>query len=246
MFFLPDTFPREDEEEAKRCVIQAVGSSRYPMDLECDCYALEERTKPMDAARKKVLASMHGMEIELIKDLAESGKLTREAMLMIDGSLQFYGNLEREREAFRNVAGVAKSFDLHQRIGSGRNLKQIGTLVAELRPQHRTPARKVCVSRTNLKIAAWYLRLHSTKNVATRGSADGVVKLEIFPEDAVSTTPRLDADRCQRISESILALRHPTTSSNDPRWASHLYPIHITERYIKTRFRSERAIKAYL
>ena len=246
VFFLPDTFTEADKDEAEQLVKSAAGSSRWPLALDFECYVLEEGTEPVDAARKKVLAGMHEMEIALIKDLADSDKVTRDDMLMIDGSLQFYGNLDRAREAFRNVVGVAKSFDLHQRVGTGRNAKQVGALVAGLRHRHRTPARKITVSRTNLAIGAWYLRLHSAKHLAGLGIDDGVVKLELFPDGEAGHQRPLPTDRCDLISRNVLALRHPTTPSTDPRWASHLYPIHLTERYIRTRFRDERAIRAYL
>jgi hypothetical protein len=246
VFFLPYTFDQANKEEAKCLVKRAASSSCWPLDLDFGCYVLKEQTEPLDADRKKVLSDMHEMEIDLIKDLADSEKVTRDDMLMIDGSLQFYRNLDRAREAFRNVVGVAKSFDLHRQVGTGKNSKQVGPLVAELKHRHRTPARKVTVARTNLAIGAWYLRLHSAKHLAGLGVDDGVVKLELFPDGATSRPSPLPTDRCNLISRHILALRHPTTPSADPRWASHLYPIHLTERYIKTRFRDERTIRAYL
>lgn len=246
VFFLPDTFSETDKVEAERLVRDAASSSRWPLTLDFDCYVLEPQTEPLDAARKKVLSGMHEMEIDLIKDLADSEKVTRDDMLMIDGSLQFYGNVDRAREAFRNVVGVAKSFDLHQRIGSGRNTKQIGVLVAGLKNRYRTPARKIAVTRTNLVIGAWYLRLHSAENLAGLAVDDGVVKLELFPDGGVGDQRPIATDRCDLISRNVLALRHPTTPSTDPRWASHLYPIYLTERYIRTRFRDERTMRAYL
>ena len=246
VFLLPDTFPKIDKTEAKRLVQDAASSSRWPLDLNFDSYILEGQTEPLDAARKRMLASMHEMEIDLIKNLADSEKVTRENMLMIDGSLQFYGNFDRAREAFRNVVGLAKSFDLHQRVGHGQSAKQVGGLIAGLKHRHRTPARKVTVPRTNLAIGAWYLRLHSEKQLAGLSVDDGVVKLELFPDGEAGHQRPLATDQCDRISQSVLALRHPTTPSADRRWASHLYPVHLTERYIKTRFRDDQTIRSYL
>lgn len=246
VFFLPDTFAETDKKDAENLIKNTAQSSRCPLDLEVDYYTLKDRTEPLDAARQKVLSRMHGMEIDLIQHLAVSEKVTQDDMLIIDGSLQFYGNLDRAREAFRNVVGVAKSFDLHQRIGKGPNAKDIGALVAGLKDGRRTPARKVSVLRTDLVIGAWYLRLHRVGRGAGLATDDGVVKLELFALDGVDRQKPLSAARCDRISRHVLQLRHPTTPSTDPRWASHLYPIHLTERYIKTRFRDERAMKPYL
>ena len=246
ILFLPGTISKADTSEARKRVREAAATSRMPLDLRLELYSTSEGEKPIEAARKKIITTMHGMEIELIKELAESGDVTREAMLMIDGSLQFYGNLEQEQEAFRNVVGVAKSFDLHQKIGTGEKAKEAGALVAGLRHHHRTPARKV--EHRNLKIGAWYLRLHGDAGTTYAGLAitDGVVKLEVFPENPTSEDAILDANRCEVISSNVLALRHPTTPRSDSRWASHLYPIHLTESYIKKRFRSDQVIRASL
>ena len=244
ILFIPETFSAEDVGKARRLVRETARSSRLPLDLDLECYSLNEEEKPIDGARKKVLSSMHEMEINLIKELAELRKLMRDSLLMIDGSLQFYGNLEREKEAFRNVVGVAKSFDLNQRIGTGPNAKEVGVLVAYLRHCFRTPARKV--SHRNLTIGAWYLRLHSQQSHPSLAITDGVVKIEIFPDNPTSSEPVLHTDRCNLISKNVLALRYPTTPWTDSRWSSHLYPIHLTEQYIKTRLRSDRSIRACL
>ena len=247
VFFLPNTFPDADRINAQQAVREAARSSRYPVALECECYNLEQGTAPLDAVRKKMLSSMHEKEITLIEKLATK-KASRDDLLMIDGSLQFYRGLEQAgaREAFRNVVGVAKSFDLNDRVGRGRNTKQVGTLVAGLRHRHRTPARKISVARTNRAIGAWYLRLHAKARQAGFADDDGVVKLELFPDNVLDSERGISTDRCDLISRNVLALRHPTTPSTDERWASHLYPIHLTERYIKTRFRDDRTIRAYL
>lgn len=245
VLFLPNTFAPGDIRESRPAIQQAAKDHRRPLDLDLECYDVDEEVPPIEGARQHVLRVMHEMEIACIADLAKSGRVTRDALLMIDGSLQFYEDLWAHKEAFRNVVGVAKSFDLHQVLGrKGRSRTMVGAVVAELRPKHRTPARQV--PHRNLTIGAWYLRLHSARSHAGLTSTDGVVKLEIFPDDPTGSKPILDANRCNRISSDVLAFRHPTTPWTDGRWASHLYPIHLTERYIKTRFRTDRTIQAYL
>ena len=244
ILFLPDTFSDEDTKTARHEVARAAYGSRFRFDLELDVYPIKSDTDPIDSARERSLSRMHGMEIRLITQFSESGSVTRDALLMIDGSLQFYENLDRQREAFRNVVGVAKSFDVHQRVGTGSNAREVGVIVAHLKHRHRTAARKI--EHRNLSIGAWYLRLHSPKPISGLGVTDGVVKIEIFPDNPTGTEPALDANRCNVISENVLSLRHPTTPWNDSRWASHLYPIHVTERYIRTRFKSDRTMMSML
>lgn len=246
IFFFPDAFSEKDNNDVKNCVTDAANSSRCPLDFEFLFYIVDQITEPIAKARQSALSSMHKMEIDLIKHLADSEKIKREKMLMIDGSLQFYDNLDQAREAFRNVVGVAKSFDLHKRIGRGRNSKQVGAVVAGLRQRHRTPVWKVGESDHTPTVGAWYLRLHSPTHIAGLGIEDGVVKLEVFPEKGPGNIEPIETSKCDLISRNVLALRHPTTPSFDSRWASHLYPIHLTERYIRTRFRDDRTVKAYL
>lgn len=114
ILYFPDSFSEEDLETASRAASDAAKSSRLPLELEFETYEVggqNDRT-PMDAARARVLKRMHEMEISRISSLTAAGDVSRDALLLIDGSLAFYGNLEQHTEAFRNVVGVAKSFDL--------------------------------------------------------------------------------------------------------------------------------------
>lgn len=244
ILFLPDTFSDEDKKTARSEIMRAENGPRYRFNLELDMYPIKPDTVPVDSARERSLTNMHRMEIDLIEHFSKSGKVTRDSLLMIDGSLQFYENLDRQRESFRNVVGVAKSFNVHQKVGTGSKAKAVGTIVASLKHRHRTPARKI--EHRNLSIGSWYLRLHSPKPIVGLGVTDGVVKVEVFPDNAPETELSLDTNRCNIISENVLSLRHPTTPWDDSRWASHLYPIHVTERYIKTRFKNNRTMMAIL
>ena len=246
ILFLPDSFRDHELREMRERVRSAARSSSQRISLGLECYRVDENEEPIDGARKKVLSEMHKLETDLIRDYAQARKVRRDRLLIIDGSLQFYENLERNKEAFRNVVGVSKSFKLNRRVGSGAGASRVGTQVAHLRPRHRTPAHKVHIPRGNLTVGAWYLRLRSPTQYSNSFSTDGVVKLEIFPDDATGSEPALDTDRCNRISSHILALRHPATPSTDFRWASHLYPVYLTERYIKSRFRREMVMRAIL
>ncbi len=246
ILFLPDSFRDSELRKMREQVRRAADSSPPMIALDLECYRVDENEEPIDGARKRVLSEMHRLETDLIRDYAAARKVSRDRLLIIDGSLQFYENLEQNKEAFRNVVGVSKSFKLNRRVGSGAKAKRVGTQVAHLNPWHRTPAHKVHVPRGNLTIGAWYLRLRASMQNPGSFSTDGVVKLEVFPDDATGPEPMLDAGRCDRISSHILALRHPATPSTDSRWASHLYPVYLTERYIKSRFRSEMIMRAIL
>lgn len=245
-FFFPDSFAKEDLTEAKEVVCTAAKSSRLPLNLDFDYYQVDDTDKlPMDRARAKVLQKMHSMEICRIADLARGGEISRDSLLLIDGSIDFYTDMDRHKEAFRNVVGVAKSFDLHRRFHvRSKGAERVGALISRLLPGTRTPA--LGTQHRNLTIASWYLRLQGRRRIPGLEPQDGVIKIEVFPNAASGDTPTIDAARCDRLSEHIFALRAPATPNTDARWASNLYPVYLTERYIKTRFRSHHSIRACL
>ena len=244
--FFPDSFSDEDLRAAETYACTAARTSRLPLDLAFDRYEVDDtdRRPPVDRARARILHRMHGMEVDRIAALAKAGDVSRDALLLIDGSIDFYVDMDRYKEAFRNVVGVAKTFDLHRPYLSGSAAERVGALVSRLPTAHRTPARGT--AHRNRTIASWYLRLHGRNRMASLEYPDGVVKVEVFPDNPTHDSPKLDAARCDRISEHIYALRAPATPNADSRWASHLYPIHLTERYIKTQFRNDQSIRACL
>lgn len=246
ILLFPDSFSDEDLADAESAACEAAKDSRLPLDLSFDRYEVDDTDSrpPVDRARARVLHKMHRMEVDRIVSMAKAGAISREALLLIDGSIEFYFDMDRHKEAFRNVVGVAKSFDLHRPYQSGSSAERVGTLISRLPAGHRTPARGT--PHRNLTIASWYLRLHGRSRMASLEYPDGVVKIEVFPDDPSHESPTMDAARCNRISEHVLALRAPATPNIDARWASHLYPVHLTERYIKTQFRSDRTIRACL
>ena len=244
--YFPDSFSAEDLADAETVACNAACTSRLPLDLSFDHYEVDDSDNrpPMDSARARVLHKMHAMEVDRIVTLAKAGDISRDALLLIDGSIEFYVDMDRHREAFRNVVGIAKSFDLHRPYLTGRSAERVGALISRLPPGHRTPARGT--PHRNLTIASWYLRLHGRNRMASLEYPDGVVKIEVFPDEPAHDSPTMDAARCNRLSEHVLALRAPATPNTDARWASHLYPVHLTERYIKTQFRNDRSIRACL
>ncbi len=242
----PDSFSHEDLEDARKVVIGAAKASQVQLELSFDHYEVDDlgNTPPVDKARAKVLSKMHNMEVQQISSLAKAEEISREALLLIDGSIEFYSDMNQLKEAFQNVVGVAKQFDLHKPYHSSSKSERVGSLISRLPPKHRTPARGA--KHRNLTIASWYLRLRGRKGMTNLEYPDGVVKIEVYPDDPSHDSPKIERAKCNRISEHVLALRAPATPHNDRRWASHLYPVHLTERYIKTRFHSDKTVRACL
>lgn len=238
---LPDTFDQSDIERIRLIVQKAESMSKRKLGIDkVETYDVGGSEKPSDQARKAVLKHMHEKEIEVIESLACSGKVTRDSMLVIDGALEFYEKFQSE--SFRNVVGVSKWFDLNQPIGTGDKKIQAGTLVAGLPDKHRTPA--ISLKHRNLQIGTWYLRIRDAKYL--RNPQDGVVKIELFSDKPTDSKQKLKSGRCDTISGHVLALRNVSTPLTDTRWASHLYPVYMTEQFAKAQFYKPEVLAALL
>ena len=49
----------------------------------------------------------------------------------------------------------------------------------------------------------------------------------------------LDSDEIDRISANLINERNPTCYGSDNRWANHLYPVYLTESFIKSKYLSD-------
>ncbi len=240
ILLMPSTYSPEDLRCAKKEIKKVENLSRMTLNLKVCTYdvQIDNQKDTVAEARKVILKKMHICEIDEIQRLVSSKSVTRDSLLMIDGALEFYEQFKHED--FRNVVGVSKQFNTNKFLGRGAKKKHAGSIVSALKSQHRTPAYKI--EHRNLAIASWYLRLQRADIL--RKPEDGVVKVEVFPENP-SNADSMDNSLCSSFSSHILALRHPTTPVTDGRWASHLYPVYLTERYAKTQFQKSETIAAY-
>lgn len=185
----------------------------------------------------KIQTTMMGMEVELIREMVDSNKLETNKMLMIDGSLQFSGV---EDGVFENVVGVSKSFNPNMPGLFRSKYKQIGSYLTSLKFGERTPVFVYEVEgkkRKTSSIGAWYLRIHHENKL--RRPLDGVVKVEKIATTQAQKERGFDTDMINEISRSILLERNVTCYGNDLRWPNHLYPIYLTEMFLKNSFVSD-------
>ena len=245
LLLIPRTFSKSDTKVFQDVVTKTLASSRRPITIQVKDY--EPEGKGYDEAAKKaraaVLNEMHRQELTQADRLINSTSFKPSDFLMIDGSLAFPDQNSRMRAAFRNVVAVAKSFDPSNRVGKGKKARDIGEFLANLPPACRTPVFRSSASSFSSQIAYWYLRLRAHSSFTNPEM--GVVKVEVYLDSTGGKTRRVNTNRCNRISYELLALRYPITPIHDARWASHLYPIHVTERYLKARFSNPRQLAAY-
>ncbi len=118
-------------------------------------------------------------------------------------------------------------------------------MIAQLPLYHRTPAFKF---KSNVAageggavhFATWYIRIRDIKH--TISPFDGVVKVEKLLVDDKTVRDGLGSEVIDSISAHIMWERNPTCYGSDRRWANHLYPIHLTERCLKSHRLSDHVI----
>ena len=189
-----------------------------------------------DRAIVKILEHMHNAEINLVAELVRRGRLDKKNFLVKDGSLEYRVLPDRKfnPKNYGFVIGVSKKFnpllvhDTNKEINPG--------FVADLPTFHRTPV--VIVERGNFhgenKFAVWYVRLRDQK--FTDSPFDGVVKVEkILVTDDERRTNKIDSGEVDMLSACLVNERNPVCYGTDGRWANHIYPIFLTESFIKSR-----------
>ncbi len=102
---------------------------------------------------------------------------------------------------------------------------------------HRTPvARYENASYLgDVKFGVWYIRIRDKKY--TRTPFDGVIKVEKIMMDEEKDTG-IDSEEIDLISATLINERTPTCYGTDKRWANHLYPVFLTESYVKSQYMS--------
>lgn len=198
---------------------------------------------PVNAAIAKANTMMHDMEIDILGNMVNSGSLEPDRMLIVDGPLQFIRQDTGKPEfadMFYNVVGVSKSFDpmLPTSSKTRRGGAQIGAELLKLECGERTPVFLKENSR-HRKFGCWYLRIRPRNRVSN--PLEGIIKVE-----KMATIDDLDEDNygietsiVDNISLWLLNEGSPTCYGRDERWASHLYPVYLTETLIKSSFESD-------
>lgn len=179
-------------------------------------------------------------EKAMVQNLVNENLLSDRSWLIKDGSLE-YSKINREddqfsfnriRNNYRRVIGVSKSFN--PELAKLKNNKSAAGLIANLQPFERTPALRYSMDRIVGKLSIWYLRLRKPRN--GRGPFDGVVKIEKFLVTNEEQEYGLKTSEIDNISAWIMNERNPVCYGKDERWANHLYPVFLTESFLKSKF----------
>lgn len=82
----------------------------------------------------------------------------------------------------------------------------------------------------------WYIRLREKSK--TRTPFDGIVKVEKILVREEELKKGMDTETVDRLSALIINERNPTCYGMDTRWANHIYPVYLTEQFVKSHYLS--------
>lgn len=200
--------------------------------------ASKEDDKYEDRGVAKIQDEMIKLEKQTVKELVRKKKLNKDTFLIKDGSLEYewdktdLKNISSIKSNYASVVGVSKAFNPESLSSYNKRISQI---IADLPVFHRTPAFMYQTTRIpDVKFAIWYLRIRETVN-----PFDGVIKIEKILVWEKEEDDGLDSDEIDLISANIINERNPVCYGQDNRWAKHLYPIFLTEKFIKSNYLSD-------
>jgi len=197
-----------------------------------------------DRATACIQDRMIEREKELVAELVRDGKLNQNNYLVKDGSLEYRPSKEdksnqekymRFKNNYNFVLGASKNFN--PEVCEDINGKPNPGFIADLKLYHRTPVSEYENAMLgDIKFAVWYLRLRDKSR--TRTPFDGILKIEKILVTEEENENGIDSELVDLLSAYIINERNPVCYGADLRWANHIYPIYLTESYVKSRYLS--------
>jgi hypothetical protein len=199
----------------------------------------KENDKYENSAIAKIQNEMIELEKTVVLNLTAKKLLNADTYLIKDGSLEYklmetgnFRELAKIKNNYRHVIGVSKRFN--PEIAGKNNI----TKLAELPLYHRTPAIKYNTGMVgDINFAIWYIRIRDKKYSAS--PFEGIIKVEKILVTDSEYEEGLESEEIDNISAHLINERNPVCYGSDNRWANHLYPIYLTERFIKSKYLSD-------
>ncbi|MDR0304285.1 MAG: hypothetical protein LBH98_05905 [Chitinispirillales bacterium] len=211
--------------------------------LSYDSKKQEDGTKYELLAIATIQDEMIETEKQIVANLYNKNLINDSHYLIKDGSLQYtpmgkgdFKELIKFKNHYKSVVGVSKMFN--PELCRDKNGKSNADKIAELELFHRTPAYKYKSERVGeVYFTIWYVRIREKKYSSSPFA--GVLKLEkiLIAEEEIENG--LDSQEIDLITANIINERNPVCYGKDNRWANHLYPVYLTESYIKSKYLSD-------
>lgn len=193
-----------------------------------------------DRGAAVIQSTMIEREKSIVKQLVRANKLGAKNYLIKDGSLEYKlkksdKDDEKSFKTFLNnynwVIGISKRPNPEACF---KNQKSDPGYLADIPPFSRTAVAYFTTENEELSFAVWYVRVRE-KNYS-RSPFDGIVKVEKFLVGEKEIRYGMDSEDVDMISAMIINERFPTCYGSDVRWANHLYPIYLTETFVKSHY----------
>lgn len=180
----------------------------------------------------------------IVASLYKTGLINQKHYLIKDGSIQYarqvktsdFKELIQIKNHYKSVVGVSKMFNPELCIDNTG--KSNADKIAELKLFHRTPVYKYTNDLVgDVYFGIWYVRIREKKHSSSPFA--GILKLEkiLITDDEIEYG--LDSNEVDLITSNIINERNPVCYGKDSRWANHLYPVHLTETFIKSKYLSD-------
>lgn len=205
----------------------------------------DKEMKFEDKATACVQDRMIECEKELVAELVRKGKLNQDNYLIKDGSLEYRPTKKdkqdkRSYQTFKNnyswVLGASKNFN--PEACKDVNGKSNPGFIADLPLYHRTPVS--CYENPgylgDIQFAVWYIRIRDQHR--TRSPFDGILKIEKILVTEEEVNEGINSELVDTLSAYLINERNPVCYGSDLRWANHIYPIYLTESFVKSRYLS--------
>ena len=181
-------------------------------------------------------------EKRMVAELVKRKLLGQDSYLLKDGSLEYkvmksgredLRALQKIKHNYNWVIGVSKSFNPESCLD--HTGKPNSKYITELPVFHRTPVARFENREFlgDVQFGVWYIRIRDKARTLT--PFDGVVKVEKIMMDE-ELENGIDSDVIDLISANIINERNPTCYGADKRWANHLYPVFLTESFVKSKY----------
>jgi hypothetical protein len=218
----------------------------YPIEIKKVLTYKTDRTEKIpfkDRATATVQDYMSNAEKKMVDELSKARVFGYKKMLVKDGSLEYapvsslktkYVDITGFLDSFRWVIGVSKSFNPENcKDKSGK--KSNANEVIGLKQFERTPVARIKIDRIpDVEFGVWYIRIRSIEQ--TRTPFDGLLKVEKILVTESEKANGLSTEEVDLISATLINERIPTCYGSDLRFANHLYPVYLTEQFVKSNY----------
>jgi hypothetical protein len=206
----------------------------------------EETLKENENYEHKGIAKIQDAMIEnekkIVSELVKTNFLDQKNYLLKDGSLEYKNTKQGDDKEWIKIKnnyhfciGASKTFN-PEKFLDFKN-RSNASMIANLKLYHRTP---VYLYESNITggvpFGVWYVRIRG--GCYSSSPFDGILKLEKVLVTNKEKEEGMESDLVDTITAHIINERNPVCYGSDNRWINHIYPIYLTEQFIKSKYLS--------